>query len=573
MAVEKIHKKTRIAAKVLTAFGFVFIFFSACATTQAASLYFSPSSGTYSTGLNFTVNVKVSSSASLNAASGVISFPADELEVVSVSKTNSIFSLWAQEPSFSNAGSYGNVRFEGIILNPGFSGDGKLISVTFRVKSSGAADLTFSSGSVLANDGLGTNILSDLGTASFALSQGSTSAPETTITPTSLLPAPLIKHYIKDKDGEWAFSRDSEKEWGWLNSGYGKFTWTMPSEVTGISVLLNDRSTSNPGSISDGYFDNKIYENLKDGIYYLHIRYVSASGVGPILHYKFGVDTTPPEPFKIGLPDGEITANPTPRILFETIDKTSEIDRYEIKIDGGEWVDAAKLKIASYVLPKLSPGEHKILVRAYDKAGNYTEEQTKIIISAIASPKITSYPTNIVSPGEALVIRGTAAPKAAIEIHMNRKDQAPVVFSGQADENGNFEISYDNVLPSGAYEVWAKQILETGSESLQSVSVYIGVNSWFWRAWQWVENVGGMIIVLLILIAIVAVAGYYFWHRFRMWRIKLRREVHEAENALKKGFKKLRSEVSNAKPARKVLKDLSEIEKTIEKEIKDIEKK
>jgi len=58
-----------------------------------------------------------------------------------------------------------------------------------------------------------------------------------------------------------------------------------------------------------------------------------------------------------------------------------------------------------------------------------------------------------------------------------------------------------------------------------------------------------------------------------MWQIKLRREVHEAESALKKGFKKLQREVKSNKPAMKVLKDLSIIEKDIEKEIKDIEKK
>lgn len=548
-------------------------FFLTVPVAQAATLYFSPSSGNFNVGNVFTVNILVDTqNQAVNNAEAVINFPADFLEIISISKSGSNFSLWVEEPTFSNKD--GRISFVGGLPTPGFSGPaGKIIGMVFRGKKTGSASLVFSSGAVRANDGLGTNILSDLGAAAFTLSQVPSSAPETTVTPTGLLPTPFIKHYIKDKDGEWAFSRDSEKEWSWLNSGYGKFTWIMPSGVTGVSILLNDRPTSNPGSISDGRFDNKVYENLKDGIYYLHIRYINASGVSPILHYKFGVDTTPPEPFKISLPDGEITANPTPRILFETIDKMSGIDRYEIKIDDNEWVNAAKLKIASYILPKLSPGEHKILVKAYDKAGNYTEEQTKVIISAIASPDIISYPANIISPGETFIISGISAPKATIEIHMNKKGQSPIVFSGQADENGNFEISYNNVIPSGAYEVWAKQILETGSESLQSTSIYIGVNSWFWRAWQWFKNVGGIIVIGLITLAGLAVAGYFFIHRFRMWRIKLRREVHEAENALKKGFKKLRSEIGSAKPAKKILKDLSEIEKTIEKEIKDIEKK
>ncbi|MDO8574946.1 MAG: cohesin domain-containing protein, partial [bacterium] len=531
------------------------------AGTEAATLYFSPSSGTYSTGRNFTVSVRVDSSQALNAVSGVVIFPASKLEVSSVSKTGSIFNLWVQEPSFSNVDSLGNVRFEGIVLNPGFTGDGKLLSVTFRVKAAGEADLSFSSGSVLANDGLGTNILNNLDTANFVLSVGAISTPEEVATPSRLPPEPFIKHEVKNQDGEMILVRDSEAPEKWINSSFNKFIWTIPSGVTGVSVLLHDKPTANPGSKPDGFFDNKVYERLNDGIYIFHIRYQNDLGAGPILHYKFMVDATPPGLFQIILPDGEVTANPTPRIRFETTDNLSGIARYEVKIDDGNWFNAAQLKVSSYVLPKLGPGEHIILVRAYDKAENYAEASAKIIISAIAAPSITEYPTNIISPGQTLVIKGTATSKATVEIHMNKKGQAPIVFSARADDDGNFEADYENAIPSGAYEVWAKQILESGSESFPSVPVYIGVNSWFWRAFQWLKNVGGIMIIGLVLIAALVVAAYYFIHHFRMWRVKLRREVREAESAVERGFKKLKKEIKSGKTASKVMKDLSEIEK------------
>lgn len=558
--------------KILVAISFILVFFGGVGEASAATLYFSPSSGTYQTGRNFTVNINAQSSVSLNAASGVVTFPTDKLEAVGISKTASIFNLWVQEPSFSNVGTQGNVRFEGIVLNPGFTGTGKLIGVTFRVKSAGTADLAFSSGSVLANDGLGTNILSDMGNAEFSLSQSAVTAPETNVAPTGLPPKPFIKHYVKDQNGGWVFSNDSETGKDWINNRSSKLTWAIPPGVVGISILLNDRPTSNPGPKSDGYFDNKVYENLSDSVYYLHIRFISASGAGPILHYRFGVDATPPEPFKIDLPDGEVTANPTPRIRFETIDKTSGIDRYEIKIDDGDWFNAATLKVASYVLPKLSPGEHHILIRAYDKAENYTEASAKVVISAIAAPTITEYPDNIVSPGQTLVIKGKAEPKATVEIHMNKRGRAPIVFSAQADENGNFEADYGEAIPSGAYEVWAKQILQSGSESWPSTSIYIGVNSWFWRAWQWLKNIGGIIVIGLIILGALLVGLYYFWYRFRKWQIRLKKEIREAESTVSSGFKKLKKEIKSGKKSSKIMGDLSEIEKNIEKEIKDIEK-
>ncbi len=574
---EKKHEVSRIKTLsttkiiLLVAISFVLVFFSVLAA-QAASLYFSPSSGTYSTGLNFTVNVKVSSSASLNAVSGAISFLTDKLEVIGVSKTSSIINLWAQEPSFSN--SDGNIRFEGIVLNPGFSGDGKLLGVIFRAKSEGAAELSFASGSVLANDGLGTNILSDLGFANFSLTKGAVSVPES-VGAVGLPPEPFIKHYIQDKEGNTIFSHDSGKPKEYINSSYNKLEWVLPTGINGVSLLLNDKPISNPGSKSDGFFDNKVYEKLDDGVYYLHIRFINALSAGPILHYKFTVDTVPPKPFKITFPAGLVISNPIPRVEFSTSDELSGLDHYEMKIDSGEWFGVEKLLLFenTYVLSKQKPGDHRITVRAFDKAGNYTDAEALFTISPIVSPTIDRYPSNITSPGEKLVLEGTSLPKAQVEINLNKKGQEPIIFNTFADQDGNWQAIYDNIIPSGTYEVWAKQILEDGAESLPSKSVVIGVNSWFWRAWQWVKNVGGIIIVLLILIAAVATAGYYFWRKFRMWRIKLRREVHEAESALKKGFKKLQREVKSGKTTKTVVKDLSAIEKDIEKEIKDIEKK
>src|SRR3989344_2914171 len=126
---------------------------------NAANLGLSPSTVSRTVGSTFSVSVYVSSAdKAMNAASGVISFPTDKLGVVSVSKTNSVMNLWVQEPTFSNT--RGTVNFEGIALNPGYTGSqGTIITITFRTKSAGQANIKFSSGSVLANDGVGTNIL------------------------------------------------------------------------------------------------------------------------------------------------------------------------------------------------------------------------------------------------------------------------------------------------------------------------------------------------------------------------------------------------------------------------------
>lgn len=159
-------KKTAIFIALFSVF---FIFFSAKA--QAASFYFSPSSGSFYKNENFNVSIIANSNtAAINAMSGTIKFPTEYLEAINVNKNggSSIIDFWVQQPSFSNAGAQGNIIFEGVVLNPGFTGaSGKIIDVTFRVKKEGAAKLQFTEFAILANDGLGTNVASANGDAQF----------------------------------------------------------------------------------------------------------------------------------------------------------------------------------------------------------------------------------------------------------------------------------------------------------------------------------------------------------------------------------------------------------------------
>jgi len=62
---------------------------------QRASLYLAPSTGTYTVGTTFLVQVKVNSGGvAINAADGTLVFDPDKLEVVKLSKEDSIFTLW-----------------------------------------------------------------------------------------------------------------------------------------------------------------------------------------------------------------------------------------------------------------------------------------------------------------------------------------------------------------------------------------------------------------------------------------------------------------------------------------------
>jgi hypothetical protein len=148
----------------------------------------------YSVGQDFSVAVLVSSSdQSVNAVSASVAFPPDKLQLLSLSKSGSIVNLWTQEPSFSNAG--GTAHFEGVILNPGFTGSaGRVITLVFRVKATGTATLTFPSSSALANDGKGTEIITEARSTTINLKERVPESVQSNPEPTSAEPKPSEPH-------------------------------------------------------------------------------------------------------------------------------------------------------------------------------------------------------------------------------------------------------------------------------------------------------------------------------------------------------------------------------------------
>ena len=165
-------------------------------SVHGASLYLSPSSGSYTLGNTITLSVFAESvSEAFNAVSGTVAIPSG-VDVVSVSSTGSIINFWVQEPSYIS----GAVRFEGVVLNPGYKGSGgKIATITLRAKTQGSHTLSYTSASILANDGKGTNLLS--GTRGATLSVSSSPNVETIETP-KVTETPEIEETDGEEDTE-----------------------------------------------------------------------------------------------------------------------------------------------------------------------------------------------------------------------------------------------------------------------------------------------------------------------------------------------------------------------------------
>lgn len=150
------------------------ILFSAIQVTHAsvelgASLYIAPPHENPVVDRNFTLAIKVDSLAQpINAVSGFLRYDKDKIEIINISKIGSIFNFWVEGPNFSNID--GIFKFQGGVPAPGFIGNGgTVLLVIFKAKVAGVTTLLWDKGEVLASDGRGTNILSDLQNVSFVV--------------------------------------------------------------------------------------------------------------------------------------------------------------------------------------------------------------------------------------------------------------------------------------------------------------------------------------------------------------------------------------------------------------------
>jgi hypothetical protein len=561
------------------------VFIAAPFFASADTLYLSPGSGSYSAGKTFTVRVYVSSLAqSINAVSGVVSYPQDKLQVVSVSKTDSILTLWTEEPSFSN--SSGKVSFEGVVPNPGYTGSaGSVVTVNFKVVGQGSATVKFDSGSVLANDGSGTNILKNVGSASFSL--GSSPVPTVVETP--------VVQTVEEADPNTPkapviTSVDFPETKSWYSKTSGTFKWGAADDITASKLLVGKIPKSDPTVVYSPAITSKEITDLEDGVWYLHVQLKNKTGWGAVAHYAFKVDTTKPDSFTVKQTMTSDETNPRPRFAFSATDGMSGINHFSVQIDGAEpatWRDDGS---GVYETPVLPPGKHTLVARAYDEADNYAVASVDFLISPIESPRIDSY-TETVATEMPLSVSGTSLPNTTVYIKLKNDRLDPISLTAKTDSAGKFSVLYDKDIPRGSYRMTAIAEDKRGAQSEPSIEKIVTSKA------AWLASLGSTVMnMLAIFVPIAALAfaliymGVHVIHKIMRFRKSVRRELREIESTIEKAFDLLKEDVEDsihllehAKSRRKLTEEegkiidrfrqnLSDAEKVIKKEIRDVER-
>lgn len=443
----------------------------------AASLYLSPSTGKHNIGDTFSISVYISSpDVSINAVSSVLSFPKDQVEVVSISKDDTIVSFWVQQPSFSNA--IGTISFEGVILNPGFAGEtGKIMTATLKVISAGSGVVSFTSASTLANDGLGTNVLKGLRNVSFVF--GNLDTPPATdnrikVSPTPVSPPSVsVLSEVTTPSAPVVSSTTHPDSNLWYSQKNVRVNWEIPSGITNVRHVLSKDSNIAPVNIHSPKIDFEDMLNVEDGIWYFNIQFANAKGWGQVSSFKIQIDSQSPSSLVIDQLENFDLTNPVAKFSIRAEDNASGIDYYEVGVDEDEVIKMEHTENNVFETNYMSAGTHSLKVRVYDKAGNFTEAKKDFFIEGLFPPFFSEYPL-YPAVGDTFVLKGKTAHKfRTVKISVQEGDLAVKEYEVKSDSSGIFNFTYNEKLKEASYKIWGEVVDESGIKSDPTAPIII----------------------------------------------------------------------------------------------------
>lgn len=546
-----------------------------------ASFYLSPESGVYTIGDEFPVSIMLDTdSEPIVAAEGNVKFNKEELEIVSLSKDGSILTQWTIEPEYLSE--EGEVRFGGALPSgEEYKGsDGKILTITFKAMRNIASNVRFSTGAaILAADSSATNILTRMNSGVYTLNAKEVVPTVEYVAQANTVTSTILCTTHPDQDA-------------WYSNSIPEFSWTLPEGTESVRVLFSEEKSAIPTIFYSTPITEKTIEEVEDGVGYFHLQVKNDTGWGEVLSHKVQIDTVDPENFEIVEILREDTTNPDLSFVFNAFDALSGIDGFEVSLDGsvGEiWrPEISSSTDVVYYIEDVDPGNHTLVAKAIDRAGNNISQTVSFVVEALEIPKITHAPESLIVESM-LAVKGTTYPDSEVIVWIEKDEEAPKSTRILSDSSGDFIYVLEESVKEGVYNVWvqAKNIYGAQSEPSAKISIpveRIGIVVFGSVALDYLS----VLVPLIGLVVLLFIFLGYGWNKFRVYRRRLRKEVIEAEDVLHSQFIELRAIIHNElsvlervreqraltpeeeRMLRRLGRGMSEVESTVGKEFEDI---
>lgn len=201
------------------------------------------------------------------------------------------------------------------------------------------------------------------------------------------------------------------------------------------------------------------------------------------------------------------------------------------------------------------------------------------VVETLNPPVFTAYPAELEVGGQ-IIVEGTARPDRNVNIWLQKDKGDQQSFTVRSDLDGRFSFFMDERAKEGVYRLWGEVsdghgIRSASTEKIAIVAVRKAIDIWL------------VVLAFLVLIGVFTV--WYVWRSYALSKKRLRKETLEAESSLHTAFgslrenrnrlemfEKARSKRTLTDEEEKIVawlkQDLNNAEKTVEKEIEDIEK-
>lgn len=323
---------------------------------KSASLYLSPSSGSFLIGSVFTVSVFVNTEGNeINTVWAELKFSPNILQVTSPTAGTSFIAEWLTPPNYSNE--RGVISFRGGIPGGISTSAGLVSSITFRAVASGIAKVEFKEASrVLLNDGKGTDILTNTINGKYQI----------------LIPPP---------EGPKVFSPTHPNPNVWYSDSSPAFSWEKEWGVTDFSWSFDQNPSSRPDSISEGIQTQVSFSDVEDGIWYFHLRQKKEGVWGKTSHIQVRIDASPPREFTPRVETYTRLVGYQTMVYFETTDDFSGVDHYEVSVIDLSAEEPTRSffteEMSPYKVPFKKAGKYNVIIKAVDGAGNTREVEAR----------------------------------------------------------------------------------------------------------------------------------------------------------------------------------------------------
>lgn len=293
----------------------------------------------------------------VNAVEVKIKFDADAVEVKDVVTIGSI----CQEEYFLAKkidNILGELDISCVRPSPGFSGgEGVIAELLLQPRKIGNFSLTFDdSTKTLADDGLGTDVLRKSDNANFLVVSEDLDQQ-----------SKMVKIYSPSHP-------NSER---WYKNKKALFFWSAESDqyIYSFNQESDYQLSLEKDTLIQANQVSKLFNN--DGVYYFWLAPVVDDQVGPSSVHQIRIDGTPPTQPSIKASDYIISAGGVVRLEFDSQDQGSGLQKnYYVIID--DFISLPTLP--QLYVPFLEKGKHRIKVRVFDKADNYSDSQIDIFV-------------------------------------------------------------------------------------------------------------------------------------------------------------------------------------------------